>query len=187
MAFPIPYADREKIICLRKEGTPYGQIAKLVGCSARTTKRIWYQFQTNGEKALITNYHRSGCSSPYQGTIEEKIKGVRDGQQGAPYVRSVLLERYPDLGIPHERTIQRWWKACGGNRPKGRPRSKANWTSEPNHTWQIDGKEYIQLSNGDLLSWMNIADEATSSDLYTRLFPPQAGISHSIGGCLPEH
>ena len=42
---------------------------------------------------------------------------------------------------------------------------KKFWTKEAHHTWQIDGKEGVRLQNKKQVSWMNIADEASSAHL----------------------
>ncbi len=179
MATPIPYDYRKKIVRMRKEGKTFKAISQSVGYPEKSVKRIWYRYVKEGEAGLATKYHHSGRRSPFDESISQEIARVRDGEQGAPYVRSILLERHPELNIPHERTIQRWWKAKGAHRPKGRPKVKSNWATEPNHTWQIDGKGHIRLKDGQKASWMNIADEATSCDLHTCLFPPTDSRSHS--------
>lgn len=82
----------------------------------------------------------------------------------------MLLERHPDKSIPHERTIQRKWAAQGQNRPKGRPKKKSSWSQEPGHTFQIDGKDQIRLRTNQMVTWMKVADEASGTDLSTKLF-----------------
>ena len=173
MPTPIPYDYRQKIVQMRKSGKTIEAIAECFPYSLRSLKRVCSRFEKEGEPSFKTKYHLGGCSSPFGQTVRDKIAEVKDGEQGAPYVRSVLMEKHPDMAVPHERTIQRHWKSKGSNRPKGRPKQKSEWTKEPNHTWQIDGKGYIQLGSGEQVSWMNIADEATSSDLQARLFPPE--------------
>lgn len=179
MAKPIPYDYRVRLIKLRQSGRTYSSIAKEFGISERSIQRLWKRYQIEGESALKTKYHQSGRRSTYSSIIRDKIAEIRDGDQGAPYVRSQLLMKNAEEEIPHERTIQRWWLKQGINRPKGRPKSKSNWTEEPNHTWQIDGKEYIELAEEkEKVSWMKVADEATSSDLATRLFPHSPSDKH---------
>jgi len=171
MAHPIPYDYRKQIVKLRQSGKTYSFIASTLGYSLKSVKRIWYAYQERGEKALHTNYHNSGRKSIFSRSIRAQIIEIKDGDQGAPYVRSKLLLQNVSEAIPHERTIQRWWKQQGIERPKGNPKRKSNWTKEPCHTLQIDGKGYVKLKNGDQVSWIKIADEATGSDLHTQLFP----------------
>lgn len=172
MSTAIAYDYRKKIIEMRQGGTPYKSIASTFNCSERSVQRLWKKFQKEGAACLHTKYHLSGRKRSSSQELLDKIAKVKDGEQGAPYVRSILLAENPSLKIPHERTLQRWWKKEGTNRPVGRPKSKANWTNKANHTWQIDGKGHLQLGCEHQASWMKIADEGTSSDLDTHLFPP---------------
>lgn len=172
MSKPIPYDFRVKIIRLRKSGRTFSSISKSVGYPVKSVKRIWYRYCSEGEPGLATKYSKSGRKSPFSSTITEKVKEVRDGEQGAPYVRSMLMANHPEENIPHERTLQRWWKNKGTNIPQGRPKKRSSWTDQANHTWQIDGKGPLLLKTEQKVSWMKIADEATGSDLYTRLFSP---------------
>ena len=178
MATPIPYDYRQKIVQMRKVGNSFGCIAEHFPYSLSSIKRICTRFEKEGEASFETKYHLCGCPSPFGEPVLDQIAAVKDGEQGAPFVRSVLLEKHAGKAVPHERTIQRHWKAKGANRPKGRPKQRSAWTKEPNHTWQVDGKGHVLLSNGEEVSWMNIADEATSSDLHAELFPPEDGRGH---------
>lgn len=175
MATAIAYDFRKKIVKMRQEGKTYKTIATTFHCSEKSVQRLWKKFQVEGSSCFETKYHLSGRKKTFNKELLDKIAEVKDADQGAPYVRSVLLAKYPSLEIPHERTLQRWWKKEGTNRPVGRPKSKANWTNTPNHTWQIDGKGHLELGNGAQSSWMKIVDEGTSSDLDTHLFPPSGG------------
>ena len=97
----------------------------------------------------------------------------KDELPGAGYVYSVLREAHPDERMPTARTIQRRWVRVGNPRSVKRPGQASNtWTKEVHHTWQIDGKEQIPLSDGSQVSWANIADEASSAVLHTEVFPP---------------
>ena len=173
MARPIPYDYRKLIVKLRQSGKTYSSIASELGYSLKSIKRIWYAYQERGEEALSTNYQNSGRKSPYPPSLHEQINTVKDGDQGAPYVRSRLLSQNIVQPIPHERTIQRWWRDKGIERPKGNPKRRSNWTDEPGHTYQIDGKGYITLKDSSQVSWIKVADEATGSDLVTTLFPSE--------------
>lgn len=170
---PISYDFRIKIIEGRKSGKTFDQIAEQYGFSVSGVKKIWRQFQLLGEPGLQPQYSHSGRPPVFAEQIKELIALQKTGQQGGPFIRSVLEDKYPELKIPHERTMQRWWQSQGINRPKGRrKKNNSNWSNEVHHTWQIDGKEQISLGNGQEVSWMNIADEASSSNLLARVFPP---------------
>ena len=171
MSNPLSYSHRMQIIKLRESGMSYSAISKEVKCSIRTAQRLWSSYQKKGELGLKTKYHQSGRKRAYSSAIQAKIEGYNGSSVGAPYVRSILLQDYPEEAVPHERTIQRWWSK--GNMecylPKS-TKSTSNWTGEVHHTWQIDGKSELKLQDGQKLSWIKIADEASGSDLQTRLF-----------------
>jgi len=176
MAKAIPYDFRIKIIKDLQAGKSCGQIAQECCCTKKAIRALWRAYQSKGEEALRAGYHRCGKHSSSTSEVGDLISSLRNGEQGAPFIVSVLMEKYPDKPIPHERTVQRWWKSQGANRPKGRPpRPKEPFVREAHHTWQIDGKEQIPLKSGQQVTWINIADEASSSDLYAEVFPPAEG------------
>ena len=109
MATPIAHIDRLRIIKLRQKGKTYKSIAEEVGCSIDSVRGIWRRFEARGMEGLKTNYQNSGMRSSYD-EMKVLVEEEKTGEQGAPYIRSVLLSRHPDKKIPHERTIQRWWK-----------------------------------------------------------------------------
>jgi len=121
MASPIPYDLRKQIIKLRKSGLPYSTISEEVGYSLSGVKKIWYQYQKQGDTCLETQYHNCGRKSDFSQAIHDAIAEIRTGDQGAPYVYSMLKVRYPHLQRPSIRTIQTWWEKSSTNRPKGRP------------------------------------------------------------------
>lgn len=118
MAKPISHSTRIAIIKLRQQGFSYASIAQQVGYSRDGVRKIYQRFESKGYEGLGTNYHQSGRKSPYE-EVKLLVESVKDGAQGAPYIRSVLLSLHPDKEIPHERTIQRWW-ASGKEKKKGR-------------------------------------------------------------------
>lgn len=173
MPKPIPHDCRVKIVRDRQAGKTFREISKETGYSVSGVKKIWRHFRSQGQAGLALGYERCGRRSSFDSSMHQLIDSIKDGDQGAPYIRSLLQHQHPNLDIPHERTIQRWWKARGTNRAKiiRRPQ-RGNWTKEVHHTWQIDGKEQIQLKTGEQVSWINVADEASSSALGTVVFPP---------------
>lgn len=174
MPSPIPLEVRKKIIELRQSDVPYSQIALRLSVSESVAKKLWVRFKLEGESGLLTRYENCGRKSPYGEKIRSVVLAETENERGGPYLRSVLSMKYPKEEIPHERTIQRWWKsargadASHGSTPRPRP---APWSKEAHQVWQIDGKEQIELANGQLVSWLNIVDEASRSPLRTEVFP----------------
>ena len=173
MARFIPYDLRKLIVLRRQSKISYQKIHEELGYSISGIKKIWYQYQKEGEPALRPNYDNCGRKSSYSQTVHDAIAAIRTGEQGAPYVYSMLKLKYPGLKRPHTRTIQRWWEARSVNRPKGRPSEaeKKSWSTHAHETWQIDGKELVGLKSGEKVSWMNIADEGTSAHLKAVVHP----------------
>ena len=185
MAAPIPSDVRRKIIDLRQAGMAYGKISGLLGYPVVSIKRVWYRFGRLGEDGLLTKYRLSGRKKVYPPPVRQKASELKDGEQGAPYLRSLLFEEFEADKVPSERTVQRWLKQAGQNRPRGRPKSKGDWTDEAMHTLQIDGKSGLELKGGRKVSWVNVADEATGGNLCTVLFPLCPGRIHPRDRSLP--
>jgi len=172
MGKAIPYDFRVRIIKKIESGQSYQETAEEFGYSESGVKKIWYAFQKEGESSLVPKYANCGRKSPYKKEIRDRVDKIRDNQQGGTYVYSKLKEKYAEEPIPSVRTLTRWWKKEQTHRPKGRPREKEkkNWSIIPHHTWQIDGKELVQLSSGQKVSWMNIGDEATAAHLKAKVY-----------------
>ena len=121
MGKAIPYDFRKKIVERIKDGESYGELAKDMGFSMSGIKKIWYSYKREGEAAFENKYSNCGHNSLYDSFIRHAANEIRDNKQGGTYVRSKLIQKHPELAIPHERTLQRWWVSEGSNRTKGRP------------------------------------------------------------------
>jgi hypothetical protein len=121
MARPIPYDYRKKIIRDRKLGKSSLDIAQELGYSLSGVKKIWSDYQKRGELSLKTSYHNCGISSIYDSSTRQIIDGIKTGQQGAPFVYSMLHFKHPEVESPSIRTMQRWWSKEKIGRPQGRP------------------------------------------------------------------
>jgi transposase len=175
MGKPIPYDLRVKIIRDSEFGRSQSSIAAEIGYSKDAVKKILRQYRQKGEAALKADYSKCGKTSRrhFSDEMEAEIMRRKDELPGAGYVFSVLQEAQEDQRIPSTRSIQRRWAKAGNPRTTKRQRQASNtWTKEVHHTWQIDGKEQITLANGSQVSWVNIADEASSTVLHTEVFPP---------------
>lgn len=121
MGKAIPYAYRIKIVERLKAGENYKALSEEMGYSESGIKKIWRNYKKEGEESFKNKYKNCGRNSSYNQELWEKVKEIRDNGQGGSYVYSKLNQLYPDLSIPSERTIQRWWVKEGTNRKKGRP------------------------------------------------------------------
>jgi len=122
MVAPIPYDYRKLIVSKRLQGIPYHKIQEEIGYSISGIKKIWYQYQQEGESSYSTKYENCGRKSAYPQAVHDAIDSIRTGEQGASFVYSMLQLKFPHLPCPSIRTIQQWWANQQTNRPKGRPR-----------------------------------------------------------------
>lgn len=179
MGKPIPHEVRRQIVRLREQGRSQTLIAEEVGYTLSAVKKLLKKHRQTGDSAYQTQYLNCGRNAPerFEEAIVAAVKGAAQSTRGGPMIYSLLVSQQPGKAIPHYRTMQRWWAKSkkGTQRPALPPRARERWATEPHHTWQIDGKEGIELSDKTQVSWMNIADEATSTVLQTTVFPPGAG------------
>jgi len=117
MSKAIPYDYRLKIIDDRENGMTHSAIAAKWGVSLRSVKTLWKRYQTNGKAGLQTSYANCGRKSIYSQELKDLINAERK-EFGAPSLKDILEEKYPDKKFPHERQIQLWWKQQGTNKPK---------------------------------------------------------------------
>jgi hypothetical protein len=172
MGKPIPYLFREKIVRERASGKSYAQIVQDLGYAVSEigARKICAAFKKSGDASLSTRYDRCGRRSPYEEGIRDRIEALRRGSRGAPYIKSLLSDQGGDC--PSERSIQRWWRASGTQKPKaGRTKAEKALLVDPHDVWEVDGKEQMAIQNGEKLSWMNIADKASGAALGASLFP----------------
>jgi hypothetical protein len=122
MGKAIPYDYRVKIVQRLQGGEKAKEVAQEFGYSESGIKKIWYSYLKQGDQAYKTEYGNCGRRQNYDDSIKKKVEELRDNNQGGGYIRSKLKQHYPDVQLPSERTIQRWWVQQGTNRKKGRPR-----------------------------------------------------------------
>jgi len=120
MAAPIPYEIRVKIVDRMRSNGSIKELAEEFDYSIAGVRKIWKQFQRNGESALHTQYSNCGRTPVYGKEVRELVNCIRDNQQGANYVSSKIHSKHPDSPNPHPRTLQRWWVKEESNRSKGR-------------------------------------------------------------------
>lgn len=186
MGKPIPFDLRVKIVRDHESGMSHQSIAESLGFSRAGVKKLLRQYRERGDSALKADYSRCGKTPRrcFSDEVEAEIERRRSGLAGAPYLHSVLREQCPWQRVPSVSAIQLRWRRAGGRPGMAKePRRVANtWTKEVHHTWQIDGKEQVPLGNGQQVSWGNIADEASSTVLYSGVFPPhEDGPSAGMG------
>lgn len=180
MGKAVPYAVRELIVKRRQAGESPRVLALELNLSYDVVCKIWRGFRKQGQQALVPQYARCGRKPGYSEDLKSKINTIREHEGGrklgAPYIRSKLLSSGQYSKFPHERTIQRWFRAAGQNRPVGRgPKHDPTYSVLVHETWQVDAKENLVLADGSEVCYVNCTDEASGTFLHGEVFPPLEG------------
>ncbi len=176
MTRAISYDRRVKILRDRAFGKTIAVVAAENLCSISAVKALLKRHKELGEACLVPAYGNCGKSARthFSPPVMEAVMAYRERSFGAPYLNSQLGLLFPQERIPDTRTIQRMWKKKGNPRSKGHQKTvrRGPWSKKAGETWQIDGKEQVELADGSQVSWLNVADEASSAALQTTVFPP---------------
>lgn len=160
-------------------------IACLLGLSEDGVRKIWRQYRDEGDVA--PRYSRCGQREhefsrlAYRGALTLKR---RHPTWGAGYIIVCLRERWPDLSLPSERTVQRWFRKAGLTplRSVGPPQQRRRG-KQPHEVWEVDATEQVKIEGDTQASWLSCVDEATGAVLTTAVFSPRALAERSaVGG-----
>lgn len=167
--------QRHMIVNQHQQGVPLAEIAQRLGLSYWSVRQIWRQYRDHGEAGLETHYaHTAQATSKAERRIYRAAIWLKrhHSQWGGGLIRVLLQQRWPECSIADERTLQRWFKQVGVNQPHQRhpqpPRQRAQQVHE---VWQMDGKSYVGLSNGEMVSWLSLVDECSGALLEVEVFP----------------
>lgn len=172
IAMPI----RQRIVELYTQGKSYQQIGEQLGQSPHSVRQIWRRWRRGGMAGLAPSYERCG---------HRQIQSERLVWRGAIYlkrlhpnwgggiIRVQLQQRFQQLSIPSERTLQRWFRAAGVatsgvQRPAVPRRERAQHAHE---CWQVDAVSHQTLADGSQVSWVSATDEASGAVLEGSVFP----------------
>jgi hypothetical protein len=160
MGRPVPMPTREQIVHRHEAGESLRTIAADVERSPATVRR---RYRDHGWEGLAPNYAACGLKGPqcsariYRGAVWLKRAHPK---WGARLIRMLLAEKWPQAYMPHERTLQRWFRQAGLQRRRGQQPHRYHGRGEaPHGVWAIDAKENIRLASGARVSWLIIRDE----------------------------
>lgn len=175
MGKAIPEQVRRQIIDMHKSGKNATEISDELQMNYPGVSKVIRLHRTIGESSFEVNYHRCGRKSVYDTAIREKVNAAlaENAALGAPIIRSRLLVSCEDpSSVPHERTIQRWWKAEGKNKKTGRRPSvtRSRYANEVHDTWQVDAKERVSIEDETEHSYLSFTDEASGAYLRGQVF-----------------
>jgi hypothetical protein len=183
-ALPIPL--RQQIVQLRRDGVALTQIARQLDQKYRTVRAIWYRYCDQGEAGLEIHYDRCGPrgSSYPEELVEVALALKRDHPRwGGVLIRLELARRFPDIALPHPRTLQRWWSGAGLTPLRARlPQPDPTRARAVHATWQVDAKERMTLADGSGACSLTATDEASGTLVEMAVFPPVSLGAGATGG-----
>jgi transposase len=194
MPAAIPVSQRRAIIESRAAGESFVSIAQRLGISYDTVRRIHKRYRATGQ--LAPNYEACGHREVRKaGAIYEQAIALKAAHPkwGAGLIRTELADGFAETHLPSERTLQRWFKRAGVQKPpqdRG-PRQVVKRGKAAHEVWALDAKEEVQLADGSYVSWLTVVDEGSGAILATVLFPPQTldegGSAAGEGGAASHH
>ncbi len=172
-AIPVPI--RQTIVVRHEEGESLTKIAADMAISYDTVRGIWRRYRDRGEKGLKPAYDQCGKKGPRAPKLIHRaaiwLKRAHP-KWGAILIKLLIEEKWPELKVPHERTLQRWFRAAGVNRRTRRRMVGQNHArgKDVHEVWQMDAKEQIQLADGSEVSWLALSDEKTGAVIAGEVF-----------------
>ena len=174
---------RKKIVDQKLAGQTLKAISEQMNLPFSTVRRIWRRYRDRGPKGLAADYTSCGQHFDLSNDLVYRsacyLKFLHP-MWGAPLIRILLEKRYTcrGLSIPSSRSLQRWFKQKGYNKPRSKaPKEPAIKASAVLQVWQIDAKEHVQIASGQRICWLTVTDEHSCGLLGARAFPPQADLS----------
>jgi len=166
---------RLKIVREKESGKSLLSISEEHGFSYSTVKRVWQSYSQNGERGLSPKYDNCGVKRPHHYRVYRMSTMLKRKypQWGAPYILTILSERYPDEKMPEVRTVQLWFRKHHLNKPKIiRPQSEDTPVNAVHDCWQIDAKENIILKDGTSCCYLTTVDVKSGIALEAPIFSP---------------
>lgn len=176
MPKPIAVAIRRQIVERRQGGERLKSIAETLSMPYESVRKVWRLYRREGR--IHPNY--AACGK----------KGVRGSRRvyraavwlkrahpswGAPLIRQIIRDKWTEEAVPHERTLQRWFRQADLQAPKPKVEGQARHGrgKAPHHIWEMDSREAIELASGEKVSWLLVSDEASGAVLGGEVFPPR--------------
>jgi hypothetical protein len=191
MPRPIPVAVRRQIVERHQAGESLMHIAEQFAMAYESVRNVWRLYRREGR--IGPNYAACGkrevsaSRRVYRAALS--LKRLHPSW-GAGLIRQVIVDKWPEEHLPHERSLQRWFRAAGIHTPRRkRPRAQApvGRGKAPHNIWEMDSREQIALAHGERASWLVLSDEASGAVLQAQAFPPGARESidrSDSAGCL---
>lgn len=176
MAHAIPVPIRREIIERHQRGETLAEIADTLTLSFWGVRQIWRHYRKLGEAGLALHPERSIRRGPRcERVIYRSALWLKRHHRGwgAGLIRVLLQQRYPDVPVPHARTLQRWFRMHQLNpvRAQRAPVERERAT-HVHQVWQLDATSHVRLADGSPASWISLIDEYSGALLQSEAFPP---------------
>ena len=178
---------RQTIIERHRAGASLAAVATALALSPWTVRTLWRRYRDRGDAGLVPDYAacgRPGPRHPQPLYAHALILRRAHPGWGAGVIRTELTQQHPQLALPHEATLRRWFRHAGlapypaPSRPPDPPRAQV-----PHERWPLDATEQIPLADGSRVSWLAASDEATGAMLGAVVFPLRSlDDGGSVGG-----
>lgn len=174
MGAALSHEERKLIVQQKLGGKSLTKISEEYKFSYSTTCRIWRRFKNNGFEGLRADYQNCG---PRSIKYSEKIYRCsvwlkrKYPKWGAPFIKTILEERFPQAAFPSIRTMQLWFRKAGLSLPKAyRKEPIVEKVSAVHDRWQIDAKENLKLKDGSKGCYLTIVDVKSGAVIDTPVF-----------------
>jgi transposase len=174
----LPVALRQSIVERHLAGASLASVARELALSPWTVRTLWRRYRDRGEAGLVPDYAACGRPGPrLSPEVSAPALALRRAHPGwgAGLIRIELAQQHPELALPHERTLRRWFRDAGLAPPRRPPPAPdPPRARQPHERWQLDATEQIPLADGSRVSWLAASEEATGAMLGAVVFPPRA-------------
>lgn len=164
---------REQIIREKLLGKTLLKISEEQLVSYSTVRAIWQRYEKGGFENIKPRYQNCGLKKPRYYRIYRRSIWLRRHHPtwGAPYILTLIGEKYPKDSLPSIRMVQKWFKSENLGKPKvQREKQTITKVKEVHDCWQIDAKENIKLGDGTQACYLTTVDVKSGAVLETPVF-----------------
>lgn len=164
---------REQIISEKLSGKTLLKISENEKVSYSTVCRIWQRYQKGGFENIKPRYQNCGLKKPKYYRIYRRSIWLKrhHANWGAPYILTLIAEKYPEDILPSVRTVQKWFRVKNLGKPKvQREEQPITEVKEVHDCWQIDAKENIKLGDSTRACYLTTVDVKSGAVLEAPVF-----------------
>lgn len=174
MPKPIAVVIRRQIVDRHEKGETLTAIARTLDMPYESVRNVWRLYRKEGR--IEPNY--AACGQPGVRCSQRVYRAARwlkslHPTWGAGLIRQVIVDKWADEDVPHERSLQRWFRKAGihTRRQKRRYEKRKGRGKAPHNVWEMDSREQIKLASGEQVSWLVVSDEASGAIVSAEVFP----------------